>query len=107
MEGLGAIMADSNQSRYDQLRNVGRFYPATLKHIAEGDLVGGAAGGYHFEGLPNTPGRIIPRTAYHPDKGGVYLAKITVYGVPKLANGGYSSFFPKHWSLQDVVDAIN
>ena len=38
---------------------------------------------------------------------GIYEAKVEVNGIPKKANGGYSTFFPDHMSPQEVVDAIN
>ena len=38
---------------------------------------------------------------------GVYKAQVEVNGIPKIANGGYSTFYSKNMSPQEVVDAIN
>ncbi|MGN4613838.1 EndoU domain-containing protein [Bacillus cereus group sp. MYBK71-2] len=38
---------------------------------------------------------------------GIYKAKIEVNGTPKTANGGFSTFFPKEWSSQKIVDNVN
>lgn len=37
----------------------------------------------------------------------MYEAKVEVNGIPKVSNGGKSTFFPQDWSPQQVVDAIN
>jgi hypothetical protein len=42
-----------------------------------------------------------------PNQFGVYKAKVEVNGIPKISNGGESTFFPKDWSPQKVVDSIN
>jgi len=96
-----------SDSRYEKLNNTGRFRPGALKHIFEGELNGGIASGYHYEGIPNTPGRLVPGTETFPDRNGVYRGKVTVHGVRKPANRGKSSFFPNSMSPQDVVDGIN
>ena len=91
-----------------RLRNAGNFTPDSLKHIFEGQInFRGQAVGYHYEGLPGTAGHTVLGTACHPNTYGVYQAKVTVRGVPKLANGGYSTFFPKSMTPQQVVDSIN
>ena len=38
---------------------------------------------------------------------GVYKAKVEVNGIPKTANGGFSSFYPKSMSQQEVIGSIN
>jgi Bacterial EndoU nuclease len=96
-----------SSSRYEKLKNIEHFRPGALKHIFEGELNAGLASGYHYEGLPNTPGRIVPGTESFPNKYGVYRGKITVYGVRKPTNGGESTFFPESMSPQDIVDSIN
>jgi len=96
-----------SDSKYEKLKDIEHFRYGALKHIFEGELNGGIAGGYHYEGIPNTPGRIVPGTETFPDRNGVYLGKVSVHGVRKPANRGDSSFFPKSMSPQDVVDSIN
>lgn len=38
---------------------------------------------------------------------GIYKAKVEVNGIPKTANGGFSSFYPKSMSPQEVIGSIN
>ena len=38
---------------------------------------------------------------------GVYKAQVEVNGIPKISNGGFSTFYPKDMSPQEVVDSIN
>ena len=60
---------------------------------------------YIFEGDPSAPGAVNgPRTP--PDIHGVYEAPVEVSGVPKISNGGLSSFFPLSMSRQDILDSI-
>ena len=40
-------------------------------------------------------------------KFGVYKAKVEVNCIPKTANGGFSSFYPKSMSPQEVIGSIN
>ncbi|MFL0252543.1 EndoU domain-containing protein [Clostridium neuense] len=90
------------------LKNVEKFKEGSLEHILEGQLnARGKAVGFHYEGMPTAKGKIIPGTESAPNEFGVYTAKVEVDGVPKTANGGMSSFFPKNWSAQDIVDGIN
>jgi hypothetical protein len=83
------------------------FAPGAENHIFEGTVKGNNAGGYHWEGDPNTPGTVIPGTETTPDARGVYEAQVSVNGVDKTANGGYSSFFPKSMSKEDVLNTID
>jgi len=94
-------------NRYEWLKNTDCFKPSALKHIFEGDLKGMIAVGYHYEGLPNTGGSLVPGTETVPNSYGVYEAQVRINGVLKLANGGFSSFFPRFMSPQEVVDSIN
>src|SRR6266851_3447708 len=50
------------------LDETGNFLPNALKHIFEGDIRGGRAGGYHYDMLRYaTRGKIVPGTATDPD----------------------------------------
>ena len=92
----------------NQLKNTFDFNPHALEHILEGNLnKKGHAGGFHYNGMPNSKGKIIPGTKSVPNHFGVYEAEVTVNGIRKTANGGKSTFFPDHWNAQEVVDAIN
>ncbi|WP_143318546.1 EndoU domain-containing protein [Clostridium sp. HBUAS56017] len=57
--------------------------------------------------MPTAKGNIIQGTESLPNEFGIYTGKVEVNGVPKMGNGGKSSFFPKSWSAQDIVDGIN
>ncbi|WP_213523402.1 EndoU domain-containing protein [Paenibacillus sp. J31TS4] len=91
-----------------QLANTANFRPGSLEHILEGELNRrGSAVGYHYEGMPNARGSVVPGTETAPDGNGVYRAQVAVDGVPKAGNGGFSSFFPKEMEPQQIVDAVN
>lgn len=91
-----------------ELKNTGNFTSNALKHILEGEVnKAGKATGYHYEGLPSAKGKVIPGTQSAPNSFGVYKAKVQVEGKAKTDNNGESTFFPKDWTAQQVVDAIN
>ena len=88
-----------------KLNNTQNFQAGGLAHILEGELnKKGDAVGFHYEGMPNQKGRVIPGTEKGPNAQGVYTAKVEVAGVRK---NSFSSFFPKDWTPQQIVDAIN
>ena len=64
----------------------------------------GKAVGYHYEGVENTAGAVVSGTRTTPDANGVYRGKVEVNGVSK---NGFSPFFPREMSPQQVVNAIN
>jgi hypothetical protein len=111
--GRAAESGDGDEIRkvleeYDNLKDTDQFQPSAIEHIMEGTLnARGVATGYHFEGIPDTPGRIIPGTESLLDRFGTYKATVEVNGVPKPANGGRSTFFAKDMSPQQIVDSIN
>jgi WXG100 family type VII secretion target len=104
-DGMGGN--GSGDEGINGLKNTDNFRPGAIDHVFKGDLKGTNAGGYHYEGVPNTGGSTVPGTETPPNEYGVYQAQVTVNGVPKTANGGYSTFFPKSMSPQEVVDSIN
>ncbi|WP_223697569.1 EndoU domain-containing protein [Bacillus wiedmannii] len=74
-----------------------------MKHIYHEEInKRGKAVGYHHENVMD--GKIIPGTESVPDKNGVYRAKIEIDGVLK---GPKSTFFPREWTPQQVIDAVN
>ncbi|QLB51187.1 hypothetical protein FDP16_06880 [Streptococcus sanguinis] len=91
------------------LKHTENFTEKSNIHIFEGDLNRrGQAGGYHYDMVEGTSGNIIEGTKGPAlNDAGVYEAKVEVDGIPKKANGGYSTFFPDNMSPQEVVDAIN
>lgn len=77
------------------------------ENIFEGNVRRGKAGGYHYECIKDTAGNIVNGTEVLINDLGVYKAQVEVNGIPKSGNGGYSTFFPKEKSPQDVIDSIN
>ncbi|MBY8912871.1 EndoU domain-containing protein [Bacillus sp. YC2] len=81
----------------------GKYTTDTMKHIYHGEInKRGKAVGYHHESMMG--GKIIQGTEKKPDKNGVYMAKVEVDGVKKIAD---SSFFPREWNRSDVLKAID
>ncbi|KXZ18975.1 hypothetical protein AXI59_15690 [Bacillus nakamurai] len=80
-----------------------KYTTGTMKHIYHGEVnKRGKAVGYHHESMMG--GKIIPGTEKKPDKNGVYMAKVEVEGVKKIAD---SSFFPREWNRAEVLKAID
>lgn len=87
------------------LSNTEHFTEGAIKHIFEGEVNRkGEAKGYHHEGVGGTPGKVIPGTRTEPNANGVYRGNVKVDGVVKR---GFSTFFPREWSPQQVINAIN
>ena len=84
------------------------FKEGAANHILEGEInPRGKAVGFHSEALPNPSGKVVSGTASNPNKQGLYDGIVEVNGVLKTSNGGRTSFFPKTWSAQQVIDEIN
>lgn len=98
-----------NMDDLANLKHTENFTEKSLSHIFEGDLNRrGQSGGYHYDMVESTSGSIIEGTKGPVlNDAGVYEARVEVNGIPKKANGGYSTFFPDHMSPQEVVDTIN
>lgn len=93
---------------YNSLKNTENFTDSAIEHIFEGQVnARGKAVGYHYEGIEGTSGNVIPGTESSVNNIGVYKAQVEVNGIPKTANGGFSTFYSKNLSPQQVVDAIN
>ena len=90
-----------------ELKNTDNFLDSTIEHIFEGNVRRGKAGGYHYECIKDTAGNIVNGTEVLINDLGVYKAQVEVNGIPKSGNGGYSTFFSKEMSPQDVIDSIN
>ena len=106
--GSEALEFNYGKSSLDLLNNTENFTDSAIEHIFEGQVnTRGKAVGYHCEGIEGTSGKIILGTESSINNFGVYKAKVEVDGIPKTANGGYSTFYSKDRSPQQVVDAIN
>lgn len=115
--GLDGVTSDNtndttdlavNVTPLDQLEATEHFRKGALAHILEGELnKKGQAVGFHYEALPTRKGEVVEGSETEADENGIYEAKVMVSEVEKISNGGKSTFFPKNWDTQDVVDAIN
>lgn len=102
------IALKSSDSVIANLKNTQNFKDGALEHILEGEInKRGKAVGFHYEGLPSKKGIVLEGTKTIPNEFGVYTGNVKINGVPKVSNGGKSTFFPENWSAQEVVDAIN
>lgn len=93
----------------NELNNTEHFTKSSINHIFVGEInEKGKLVGSHYEGLYGNTAEIIPWTKTLPDKHGVYEAKImkNINGELKVKNI-MSSFFPKEWSPQRVINEIN
>lgn len=90
------------------LKNTDLLPEETITHIFLGTVSEqGKASGYHYDGIEDSPGAIVEGTRSEPDQYGVYTAKVTVDGIGKSGNKGYSTFYPDDFTPQQVIDAIN
>lgn len=100
----------SEQQSYSEetvanLEHTENFTEGGIKHIFEGEINHrGEAKGYHYEGIANTAGQVVPGTRTTPNTHGVYRGSVAVNGVPKR---GFSTFFPQNWNPQQVINSIN
>ena len=106
--GGSGIETSYGKSTLNSLKNTENFTDSAIEHIFEGQVnARGKAVGYHYKGIEGTSGNVIPGTESSVNNIGIYKAKVEVNGVPKTANGGFSSFYPKSMSPQEVIGSIN
>lgn len=92
----------------EDLVDTDAFKTGALEHILAGELnQKGNAVGFHYDGLASKKGEVISGTETEPNEYGIYEAEVEVSDVAKTSNSGKSTFFPKTWTAQDVVNAIN
>ena len=90
------------------LENTDHFTDEAIEHIFLGTINDeGKASGYHYDGIEDSPGRIVEDTRSEPDSFGVYTARVKVNGKGKAGNRGYSTFYPDVYTPQEVIDAVN
>lgn len=65
-------------------------------------LLGNKTGGFHYEGLSDATSKVVQITKA-PDANGVYQAMVEIGGKVKKTP---STFFPKSWSPEKIIDAI-
>lgn len=88
MEAAEARKANAYQSSWkiNELKNTEVFKKGTtsnaLNHIFEGEIIKGQAVGFHYEGMPNTKGKVVGNID-PPNEYGVYRANVEVDGILK------------------------
>ena len=109
LRNVGDLLETSyGKSTLNSLKNTENFTDSAIEHIFEGQVnARGKAVGYHYKGIEGTSGNVIPGTESSTNNFGIYKAKVEVNGIPKTANGGFSSFYPKSMSPQEVIGSIN
>ena len=109
LRNVGDLLETSyGKSTLNSLKNTENFTDSAIEHIFEGQVnARGKAVGYHYKGIEGTSGNVIPGTESSVNNIGIYKAKVEVNGIPKTANGGFSSFYPKSMSPQEVIGSIN
>ena len=109
LRNAGDVLETSyGKSTLNSLKNTENFTDSAIEHIFEGQVnARGKAVGYHYEGIEGTFGNVIPGTESSTNNFGIYKAKVEVNGIPKTANGGFSSFYSKSMSPQEVIGSIN
>ncbi|AWB46070.1 hypothetical protein DCC85_19110 [Paenibacillus sp. CAA11] len=110
IEGKGEIPKSviEKEKWLGSLQNTDNFKQGTkengLNHIFDGEILkNGNANGFHYEGMPNSNGKIVGNVD-PPNEFGVYQANVEINGVLK---GPKSTFFPKEWTPQQVIDSVN
>ena len=114
LRNVGDLLETSyGKSTLNSLKNTENFTDSAIEHIFEGQVnARGKAVGYHYEGIEGTSSGGIEmkyriETESSTNNFGIYKAKVEVNGIPKTANGGFSSFYPKSMSPQEVIGSIN
>lgn len=104
----GGVGASGSIDGLSRLQRTEHFRSSALTHIFSGEInSSGKAVGYHSQTYTDTAGAVVDGTLTDPDDDGVYTGQVTVDGVAKAGNGGYSTFFPTDMTAQEVVDAVN
>lgn len=86
------------------LDHVDDFKEGAVDHIFQGSVSNKReAQGFHTTSVPDSGAEVL-KVISPPDSNGVYVAKVSVDGVPKKA---YSTMFPDDWPPQKIVDEIN
>ena len=99
VDDVGKV-ASKMDDLYKGLKGTENFSDDLVEHLFSGQVKKGKAKGFHYEGVGDAKGKVVqvtkPENSY-----GVYEAWVEVNGKGKL-----STFFPKGWTPQQIVDAI-
>ncbi|GFH41460.1 hypothetical protein Hs30E_00110 [Lactococcus hodotermopsidis] len=90
---------------YSDLKNTENFKTNTPQHVLGGEVnKKGKAVGYHTENNIHDGLDVELSNVTVPDEFGVYKANVTINETLK---NGKSSFFPKNWSNQKIIDEVD
>ncbi|RAT97400.1 polymorphic toxin-type HINT domain-containing protein [Brevibacillus sp. Leaf182] len=101
---LGIWVHNIGNCEWDDIEKY--FAPNARRHILEGEInEKGKAVGWHHE--PSSRTNRIVGSQTNPDSHGVYDGVVDIFnGTSYVRKEQTSSFFPKHWSADDVMTAI-
>ena len=97
------------KSSLSELKGVEGWNENAVKHLFLGEVKTNSNGekiasGFHYGQIRNNGNRIIRRRMTRTNENGLYQANVIINGVRKRA---FSTFFPREWSPQQVVNAVN
>ena len=97
------------RSSLSELSGTEGWNESAIKHLFLGEVKTNSKGeliasGFHYGQIRNNGNRIIRRRMTRTNEHGLYQANVVINGVRKKA---YSTFFPREWSPQQVVNAVN
>ncbi len=78
-----------------------------IEHILSGNVKSWKAGWWHWEPWAKEWTYIIEWTKSFPSERWIYEWKVVINGVPKTSNDWKSTFFPKDWSEETVLEYLN
>lgn len=92
---------------YNLKADISNFKEGAVQHIIDGEVNGkGQVTGMHV--APKTessPGRVTHDPSVGDNE--VFQGKVELYGHEKTSYGGNSTFFPKSWDNEKVIEEIN
>ncbi len=97
------------RSSLSELSGTEGWNESAIKHLFLGEVKTNSKGeliasGFHYGQIRNNGNRIIRRRMTRTNEHGLYQANVVINGVRKKA---CSTFFPREWSPQQVVNAVN
>ncbi len=98
-----------SRSSLSELKGTDGWNESAIKHLFLGEVKTNSKGeliasGFHYGQIRNNGNRIIRRRMTRTNEHGLFQANVVINGVRKKA---FSTFFPREWSPQQVVNAVN
>ena len=98
-----------SRSSLSELKGTEGWNESAIKHLFLGEVKTNSKGekvvsGFHYGQIRDNGNNVIRKRMTRQDINGVYEANVFIQGVKKKAK---STFFPRNWSPQKVVNSIN